>query len=116
MQIQKNIFQKSAVSYTQILENSVLLIIVILLLLLLPSCKKNVDQNEFDQPKEHLTGVPPFSGMLDRSKLTMTSVIQVDLDRNIARVPLFKGTFNGNTVWYVRMDVSDSILAKTLGA
>ncbi|MGI8582283.1 MAG: DUF7482 domain-containing protein [Chitinophagaceae bacterium] len=83
--------------------------------LLALSCKKNNTDDSFTQPAEHLTGVPPLSGMLDRSKLTMTSVIQVDLDRNIARVPLFKGTFNGNTVWYVRMDVSDSALAKTLG-
>ncbi len=83
--------------------------------LLVTSCKKNNTDASITQPAEHLTGVPPLSGMLDRSKLTMTSVLQVDLDRNIARVPLFKGTFNGNTVWYVRMDVSDSALAKTLG-
>lgn len=69
----------------------------------------------YAQPEAHLTGVPALSGQLDRSKLTMTSVIQADLDRNIARVPLFKGTYNGNSVWYVRMDVSDSVLARELG-
>jgi hypothetical protein len=56
-----------------------------------------------------------LSGQLDRNKLTMTSVMHVDLDRNIARVPLFKGTYQGKTVWYVRMDVSDQALARDLG-
>jgi hypothetical protein len=45
----------------------------------------------------------------------MSSIIRVNLDQNIATVPLFKGSFNGNTVWYVRMDVSDSTMARTLG-
>lgn len=69
----------------------------------------------FASPTEHLTGVPPLSGQLDRSKLTMDSVISVDLDRNIAGVPLFKGSYNGTSVWYVRMDVSDATLAQDLG-
>ncbi len=79
------------------------------------SCKKDSNENRFDRPEAHPTGVPALSGQLDRSKLTMTSVIQVDLDKNIARVPLFKGTYKGSTVWYVRMDVSDSVLARQLG-
>lgn len=81
------------------------------------SCRKHNDEpaQPVIKPKQHLTGVPALSGLLDQSKLTMTSVIQVDLDRNVARVPLFKGTYNGSTVWYVRMDVSDSVLARTLG-
>lgn len=81
------------------------------------SCRKHNDEpaQPVIKPKQHLTGVPALSGLLDRSKLTMTSVIQVDLDRNVAKVPLFKGTYNGSTVWYVRMDVSDSVLARTLG-
>lgn len=54
-------------------------------------------------------------GDLPASKLTMSSVINVDLARDIARVPLFRGTVNGNTVWYVVMDVSDERLARELG-
>ncbi len=69
----------------------------------------------FASPTEHLTGVPPLSGGLERTKLTMPSVISVDLDRNIARVPLFRGLYNGASVWYVRMDVSDAVLAQDLG-
>jgi hypothetical protein len=80
------------------------------------SCKKDDDDNNsFSEPREHLTGVPALSGQLERNKLTMTSVIQVDLNRNIARLPLFKGTYMGSTVWYIRTDVSDSMLARTLG-
>ncbi|RWY51221.1 DUF7482 domain-containing protein [Mucilaginibacter gilvus] len=66
-------------------------------------------------PEEHLTGVPALSGMLDKSKFTMSSIISVDLYHNTARFPLFKGSFKGKTVWYVRTDVSDEQLAKELG-
>jgi hypothetical protein len=53
--------------------------------------------------------------MLDRSKIVMKSIISVDLDRHVARLPLFKGTFNGSRVWFVRLDVSNLRLAKRLG-
>lgn len=85
----------------------------------LASCKKDGDGtpevSPYAQPTEHLTGVPALSGLLDHSKFTMSSVVQFDLNRNVARVPLFKGTYNGATVWYVRMDVSDVTLARDLG-
>ena len=83
----------------------------------LAACSKghNNPQNNFNFPKEHLTGVPPLSGMLDRSKIVMTSAIQVDLDRDVARIPLYKGYFNGNAVWFVRTDVSDKAIARKLG-
>ncbi|MEO7909847.1 MAG: hypothetical protein ABIV47_09375 [Roseiflexaceae bacterium] len=45
----------------------------------------------------------------------MQSVLRVDLTKNIATVPLHKGTYNGSTVWYVLMDVSDANLARDLG-
>ena len=54
-------------------------------------------------------------GQLARSHLTMTSVISVDLSKNIAKVPLHRGTSHGNTVWYVITDVSDESIAKELG-
>jgi len=83
--------------------------------IVIAGCDKTNEDPTYNRPAEHLTGVPALSGEMDRSKLTMTSVIQGDLDRNIARVPLFKGTYNGSTVWYVRMDVSDAALATSLG-
>ncbi len=89
--------------------------LILFTVLAMTACDKNTDQNKSYEPETHLTGVPALSGQLDRSKLTMTSVLQVDLDRNVARVPLFKGIYNGATVWYVRMDVSDSVIARQLG-
>ena len=54
-------------------------------------------------------------GDLPRTKLTMQSVMRVDLNKGIATVPLYKGTYNGTSVWYVIMDVSDATLARDLG-
>lgn len=93
-------------------------ITLVVLTILISSCSAPpapTAPDPFDRPTEHLTGVPPLSGELERSKLTMTSVISVDLARNIARVPLFRGFYNGASVWYVRMDVSDADLARELG-
>jgi len=70
--------------------------------------------SEFNRPQRFPDGIP-LSGQLAREKLTMTSVISAELDRNIARVPLFRGTVGGERVWFVRMDVSDSTLAAQLG-
>lgn len=55
------------------------------------------------------------SGDLPASHLTMTSVTDVDLSNNTAKLPLHKGTANGKTVWFVITDVSDQALAKQLG-
>ncbi len=70
--------------------------------------------DNFSRPQRFPDGVP-LTGQLARAKLTMTSVISAELDRNIARVPLFRGTVDGERVWFVRMDVSDSALAAQLG-
>jgi hypothetical protein len=75
----------------------------------------SADRQIYTHPVPHPTGVPPLSGMLDRSKIVMKSIISVDLDRHVARLPLFKGTFNGSRVWFVRLDVSNLRLAKHLG-
>jgi hypothetical protein len=75
----------------------------------------SAERQIYTHPVPHPTGVPPLSGMLDRSKIVMKSIISVDLDRNVARLPLFKGTFNGSRVWFVRLDVSNLALAKHLG-
>ncbi|MDQ3051641.1 MAG: hypothetical protein M3Q95_12200 [Bacteroidota bacterium] len=98
------------------------LIVVTSFTIFVTSCKKDDDDTTplptvdlYAIPVSHATGVPALSGMLDPSKFTMSSIIQVDLDKNIARVPLFKGTYQGNAVWYVLMDVSDKTLATQLG-
>ena len=68
----------------------------------------------FARPQE-FASFQPLSGQLDRSKLTLKSAVSVDLDQNVARLPLFKGTHDGARVWFVRTDVSDSVTAATLG-
>ncbi len=95
---------------------SSIIIITLFGALAFTACKKDSDNNSAGaQPENKATGLGALTGMLDHSKLTMTSVIQVDLDHNIARLPLYKGTYNGSTVWFVRTDVSDKALASQLG-
>ncbi len=70
---------------------------------------------EYNVPRPNLNSVPPLHGMLERSKIVMKSAIQVDLDRDVARIPLYKGYAGDGIVWYVRTDVSDEALANELG-
>src|SRR5712691_6103056 len=56
-----------------------------------------------------------LNGLLPRDHLTVESAIQVDLDKETARVPLYKGDANGQTVWFVLLDASDAGLAHDLG-
>ena len=56
-----------------------------------------------------------MAGDVPKANLTMQSVLRVDLTKNIATVPLHKGSYNGTPVWYVLMDVSDAALARDLG-
>jgi hypothetical protein len=57
----------------------------------------------------------PISGLLPRDHLTEESAIQVDLSKESVRLPLYKGTANGQTVWYVLLDASDQGIAHDLG-
>jgi hypothetical protein len=60
-------------------------------------------------------GLGPLSGVLPRDHLTLESAIKVDLSKETVRLPLYKGTANGETVWYVLLDASDAGLAHDLG-
>jgi hypothetical protein len=60
-------------------------------------------------------GLGPTSGLLPRDHLTVESAIQVDLGKETVRLPLYKGKANGETVWYVLLDASDSGIAHDLG-
>ena len=55
------------------------------------------------------------SGLLPRDHLTEESAIQVDLSKESVRLPLYKGTAGGQTVWYVLLDASDPGIAHDLG-
>lgn len=60
-------------------------------------------------------GLGPTTGLLARDHLTVESAIQVDLDKETVRLPLYRGEANGETVWYVLLDASDSGIAHDLG-
>ena len=54
------------------------------------------------------------SGLLPAEKLTIRSALQVDLTRETVRLPLFKATVKGETVWYVITEASDPGIAADL--
>jgi hypothetical protein len=60
-------------------------------------------------------GLGQLTGLLPRDHLTVESAIQVDLSKETVRLPLYKGEADGQTVWYVLLDASDSGLAHDLG-
>jgi hypothetical protein len=60
-------------------------------------------------------GLGETSGLLAREKLTLESALQVDLSKETVRLPLYKGTSSGQTVWFVLLDTSDAGLAHNHG-
>ncbi len=53
--------------------------------------------------------------LLPPSKFVLPSTIQVNLTTHSARLPLRRGSYQGQTVWYVLTDVSNQALAQQLG-
>src|SRR6266851_2573180 len=72
-------------------------------------------QDDNSQAGDGTTTLGQTSGLLAREKLVLDSAIQVDLDKETVRLPLYKGTANGQTVWFVLLDASDLGLAHDLG-
>jgi hypothetical protein len=60
-------------------------------------------------------GLGPTTGLLPRDHLTVESALQVDLDKESVRLPLYRGKAGGQTVWYVLLDASDAGIAHDLG-
>ena len=61
-------------------------------------------------------GLGQLTGLLPSKKLTVESALQVDLDKETVRLPLYPGKApDGTKVWYVLLDASDSGLAHDLG-
>ena len=60
-------------------------------------------------------GLGQTTGLLPREKLTEESAINVDLDKQTVRLPLYPGKAGNKTVWYVLLDASDAGLADDLG-
>jgi hypothetical protein len=60
-------------------------------------------------------GLGQLSGLLPQDKLVLESALQVDLTHETVRLPLYKGTANGHTVWFILTEASDPGLAKNSG-
>jgi len=60
-------------------------------------------------------GLGQLSGLLPRENLVLESALQVDLTKESVRLPLYKGTANGHTVWFILTEASDLGLAKNSG-
>ncbi len=65
--------------------------------------------------QEDAGGSAPVGLTLEKDRQTISSALRVDLTRDFATLPLFKGTAQGETVWYVITDVSDAEMASQLG-
>src|SRR6266853_2490838 len=61
------------------------------------------------------SGLGQSSGLLPRENLVLESALQVDLTHETVRLPLYKGTANGHTVWFILTESSDLGLAKNSG-
>jgi hypothetical protein len=61
------------------------------------------------------SGLGQLSGVLPRENLVLESALQVDLTHETVRLPLYKGTANGHTVWFILTEASDLGLAKNSG-
>ena len=72
-------------------------------------------QDNNSQGQDGTTSLGQTSGLLPRENLVLDSAIQVDLDKETVRLPLYKGTANGQTAWFVLLDASDLGLAHDLG-
>ena len=61
------------------------------------------------------SGLGQLTGLLPRNHLTEESAINVNLDKETVRLPLYPGMANGQKVWYTLLDASDAGLAHDLG-
>jgi hypothetical protein len=60
-------------------------------------------------------GLGQLNGLLPRNNLVLESALQVDLTHETVRLPLYKGTANGHTVWFILTEASDLGLAHNSG-
>jgi hypothetical protein len=74
------------------------------------------------RPLGSATGLGQLSGLLPRDHLTEESAIQINLNNDTARLPLYKGVApnpkepsKSETVWFLLLDASDVGLAHDLG-
>src|SRR5712692_8718927 len=100
------------------LRGSTLLLTSILLalaVLLLAIAWHGPSPAKADDKPSAANGLGQLSGLLPRNNLVLESALQVDLTQDTVRLPLYKGTANGHTVWFILTEASDAGLAKNSG-
>ena len=60
-------------------------------------------------------GLGQLTGLLPRENLVLESALQVDLSHETVRLPLYKGTANSHTIWFILTEASDLGLAHNSG-
>ena len=68
-----------------------------------------------DPAAQKATDVGPARGDLSRTKFTVASTVKIDLDNQVARLPLHRGEFQGRSIWYILTDASEQGPADRLG-
>ncbi|MGH6654480.1 MAG: hypothetical protein ACRDVE_04665 [Actinocrinis sp.] len=66
-------------------------------------------------PVSTTTGTGATSGTLPVAKTILQSAVKIDLKNEYVRLPLHKGDFKGQTVWYILTEASDQGAADGLG-
>lgn len=61
------------------------------------------------------TGTGATTGTLPTSKIILSSAVKVDLKNEYVRLPLHKGDYHGQTVWYIITEASEQGAADDLG-
>ncbi len=58
---------------------------------------------------------PAYAAQIPHSQFTISSAIAVDSTNHTAILPLYRGSEEGKTVWYIITDASDAAVAKHFG-
>jgi hypothetical protein len=116
-------FVGSIRSRKRVLEMSTSLVALALLATVAPAAassakhhrKHHVGKRHRSHPAGASSGLGQLSGLLPRDHQTLESAINVNLDKEAVRLPLYPGMANGKKVWYTLLDASDAGLAHDLG-
>ena len=93
----------------------IIALLVTMLVGVVPGLTRHGARSASAVTKDQPGGLGQMSGLLPRDHLTEESAIQVDLNTETVRLPLYKGEAYGKTAWFVLLDASDSGLAHDLG-
>ena len=99
----------------RVLIATIAVILVATLVAIVPGLAGHGVQSASAGTKQPPGGLGQSSGLLPRDHLTTESALQVDLDKETVRMPLYPGEAHGQKVWFILLDASDVGLAHDLG-